>query len=153
MASSKLVVACGLTAVSLSACGIAAKPTAGTLHLDRAPGNHSQLDDPRKTHAKCMRLAGLPITEFRESLHATPGLTPVAGTVPQVNSLPAIQVGTAPTGPTVVFLATPGGAQYAQIDGYAQGAEVIGGALVYPNQASDQELATVEGCTALGVTG
>jgi hypothetical protein len=30
---------------------------------------------------------------------------------------------------------------------------VIGGALLYPNQAPDGELKTVEACTALGVNG
>ena len=37
-----------------------------------------------------------------------------------------LQVDSAPGGPTVVFTPTPGAAQAAQIDGSAQGAEVIG---------------------------
>ena len=66
---------------------------------------------------------------------------------------PAIQVGSPPSGPTIVFEPTPGAAQEMQIDGQVQGAEVIGSALVYPNHASDAVLSTVENCIAVGVTG
>jgi hypothetical protein len=65
----------------------------------------------------------------------------------------AMQIGTRPYGPTVYFEPTPGAAQEMQIDGQAQGAEVIGSALLYPNQASDQLLQQVEDCVALGVSG
>ena len=67
--------------------------------------------------------------------------------------LPSFQVGTAPSGPTVSFEPTPGDAQGVQIQGEAQGAEVIGSALVYPNQASDNLLTVVEDCVAKGVSG
>jgi hypothetical protein len=40
-----------------------------------------------------------------------------------------------------------------QIHGLSQGAEVIGSALLYPNQASDKLLTKVENCVALGVGG
>jgi hypothetical protein len=63
-----------------------------------------------------------------------------------------LQIGALPSGPTVQFLATIGGAQAAQIDGRAQGAEVIGTALLYPN-ASDSELKMIEDCVAQGVSG
>jgi hypothetical protein len=53
----------------------------------------------------------------------------------------------------VTFLATPGAAQYAQISGSAQGAEVIGAALLYPNQAPDSELSLIENCLSSGVQG
>ena len=66
---------------------------------------------------------------------------------------PSFQVGVRPTGPTVIFLPTPGAAQAAQIDGQAQGAEVIGSALLYPNQAPDKLLSKVETCVAKGVPG
>ena len=52
-----------------------------------------------------------------------------------------------------MFAATPGAAQAYQIDGSAQAAEVIGSALVYPNQGSDGELTAIEDCLAQGVQG
>ena len=51
------------------------------------------------------------------------------------------------------FEATPGAAQALQIQGEAQGAEIIGSAVVYPNQASDSLMNVVEGCVAKGVSG
>jgi hypothetical protein len=65
----------------------------------------------------------------------------------------AIQVGQLPAGPTIRFLPTPGAATAAQIAGQSQGAEVIGAALLYPNQASDTELQAIEGCLGQGVKG
>jgi hypothetical protein len=70
----------------------------------------------------------------------------------QVLSPTKLQVG-APSGATIVFTATPGAAQADQIDGSAQGAEVIGSALVYPNQGSGPELSGIEACLAHGVQG
>lgn len=64
-----------------------------------------------------------------------------------------IQVGQLPGGPTIRFAATSGAASAAQIENSEQGAEVIGSALLYPNQASDGELNTIEGCLAQGVSG
>jgi len=64
-----------------------------------------------------------------------------------------LQVGAAPAGPTIVFTATAGSAQARQIDGSAQGAEVIGTALLYPNQGSDSELTGIEDCLIQGVQG
>jgi hypothetical protein len=64
-----------------------------------------------------------------------------------------LQVGAAPAGPTIVFTPTAGAAQAQQIDGNAQAAEVIGTALVYPNQGSDSELTSIENCLAQGVQG
>lgn len=136
MSHPKLALACGLMAVALTGCGIKAKPLAGTSHLDRARGNHAQVDDPRVKHVKCLRANGLPVHLYRAS-----------------GARPAIQVGSLPAGPTIIFEPTPGAAQGVQIEGEAQGAEVIGSALLYPNQASDAELSKVEGCTALGVSG
>ena len=136
MSHPKLATACGLVAVALAGCGIKAKPLAGTVHLDRARGNHALLDDPRTKHVKCLRADRLPVRLYRAS-----------------GARPAIQVGTASTGPTIVFEPTPGIAQGVQIQGDAQGAEVIGSALVYPNLATNAELGKIEGCVALGVTG
>ncbi len=71
----------------------------------------------------------------------------------QVLSPTKLQVGAAPAGPTIVFTATDGAAQARQIDGTAQGAEVIGTALLYPNQGSDSELTGIEDCLDQGVQG
>jgi hypothetical protein len=64
-----------------------------------------------------------------------------------------LQIGTKPYGPTVQFTPTPGAAQEVQIGGQVESAEVIGSALLYPNQASDALLQKVEDCMAKGVTG
>lgn len=136
MSLAKLPAAGGLVALVLSGCGMAAKPLAGTAHITRLRGNHAQVDDPRTKHTKCLVQHDLPLRLYRAS-----------------GDRPAIQVGSAPSGPTIVFEPTPGDAQGLQIVGQAQGAEVIGSALVYPNAAPDSELQTVENCVAIGVTG
>jgi hypothetical protein len=136
MSLAKVAVVCGLMALLLGACGIQAKPVAGT-DLRRAHDYYGKVDDPRTTHVPCLRGAGLPIHEY-----ATDG-----------TGLPAIQVGRLPTGPTIIFYPTPGIAQGLQLMGQEQGAEVIGSALLYPNQASDSELSIVEKCVAIGVSG
>jgi hypothetical protein len=71
----------------------------------------------------------------------------------QILSPTKLQVGAAPAGPTIVFTPTAGAAQARQIDGAAQGAEVIGTALLYPNQGSDSELTGIEDCLDQGVQG
>jgi hypothetical protein len=137
MPSAKLAVAIGLSALSLSACGTTSKPEAGT---PAAKVKSQQgLDDPRTTHIDCLKQEGLPVR--REQIV-------VAG-----KTLKGFQVGTGPGAPTVGFEATPGTAQGVQIQGESQGAEVIGSALLYPNQASDALLSKVEGCVAQGVKG
>jgi len=72
-----------------------------------------------------------------------------------VNGAPGLQIGRPPAGPTVFFTPTNGAAQALQIGGNPkyQGAEVIGSALLYPNQASDNELGKIENCLAEGVPG
>jgi hypothetical protein len=62
-----------------------------------------------------------------------------------------IQVGQLPAGATIRFTPSTGAAEAAQLEGQAQGAEVIGSALVYPNQAADSELRVIENCVAQGV--
>lgn len=57
-----------------------------------------------------------------------------------------IQVAPKPTGPRVVFTSTQGDAQAAQIHGQAEGAEVIGAALLYVNTASDGLIKVMETC-------
>lgn len=139
MSLAKLAVACGLIAVALgvSACGIKAKPVAGTVHLDRVPGNHSFVSDPRTPYLGCLHSNHFTFREFQYG--------------PQ--HLRAIQVGTVPTGPTIVFEPTPGVAEGDQMKGEITGAEVIGQALVYPNRTPDAEMKTIEGCISIGVQG
>jgi hypothetical protein len=138
MRLAKLVTACGLLAFLVAACGgIKPKPLAGTPRLESASGNHAAVDDPRLRHAKCLRQDHFRITEYRTS----------------VGNLPAIQVGSLPSGPTIVFEPTPGIAEGLQIKGQDEGAEVISAALLFPNGASDRELNKVETCVALGVIG
>jgi hypothetical protein len=64
-------------------------------------------------------------------------------------------IGAQPAGPRVVFEATEGAAQGVQISGLRQqqGAEVIGGALLFPDQAPDQEVSAIETCLSHGVKG
>ena len=87
-------------------------------------------------------------------------LVEAAALLHDVDKLPAVkvgqtslQIGVPPDGPSVQFLPTPGAAQQAQISGQVQAAEVIGSALLYPNQSSDGELKMVEDCLAIGVSG
>jgi hypothetical protein len=130
MSSAKLALAIGLVAISLSACGSTAKPQAGTPNAAKV--NRKAVDDPRKTHVECLRQKHIPVSEFDRTW---------------------LQVGIRPSGPTIHFAPTPGAAQELQIDGQVQSAEVIGSALLYPNQASDALLQKVEDCIAKGVTG
>lgn len=117
-------------AVALAACGSTAKPVAGTLKA--ASVSHKGIDDPRRIHVQCLRAEGIPVTEFRHVW---------------------FQVGSKPSGPTVQFAPTPGAAQNMQITGEVTAAEVIGAALLYPNQAPGALLKKVETCVAKGVTG
>ncbi|HEY3727031.1 MAG TPA: hypothetical protein VGL51_07650 [Solirubrobacteraceae bacterium] len=133
MPSAKLALAAGLAAISLSACGTAAKPEAGTLKADTK--SHKAVDDPRKTHIKCLQQQHIPVARI------------------QVGANPGLQVGAYPSGPRVVFEPTPGDAQGLQIVGQVQSAEVIGAALLYPDQAPDKLLKKVEDCVAKGVSG
>jgi hypothetical protein len=133
MSRAKAALVVALTAVSLSACGNSAKPEAGT------PGaitsNKKNVDDARKKHITCLHDEHIPVRRIT------------------LDGLPGMQIGVRPSGPTVAFMSTPGGAQFAQIEGRAQGAEVIGSALLYPNQAPDKLLSKVETCVAKGVQG
>jgi hypothetical protein len=130
MSSAKLALAVGLVAISLSACGSTAKPEAGTLKAETV--NQKGVDDPRTAHVNCLRDEHIPVTEWGRTW---------------------FQVGSKPSGPTVNFEPTPGAAQELQINGSVEGAEVIGAALLYPNQASDALLQKVEDCVAKGVSG
>ncbi|MGN6870680.1 MAG: hypothetical protein ACTHMY_19990 [Solirubrobacteraceae bacterium] len=128
-----VLTAVAFAALALTGCGaVRVQPTtpAGSSTL----ASRGQVDSPvkMKNHLTCLRDAHLPV---------------------QVVGPTRLQIGPAPAGPTIVFAATPGGAQNFQIIGSAQSAEVIGNALVYPNQGSDGEMATIGACLAQGVQG
>ncbi|HWD69564.1 MAG TPA: hypothetical protein VG293_05175 [Solirubrobacteraceae bacterium] len=137
MSAVKVAVACGLVALLISACGVAPKPVAGTTNLRKHSGYYGLRDDPRVKHLPCLRSAKIHFREYYTGKQR----------------LPSIQIGTPPSGPTIVFYPTPGIAQGLQIMGEEQGAEVVGSALLYPNGASAKELTTIEACVASGVTG
>jgi hypothetical protein len=136
MKYAKPLLAGACCALAISACGIQAKPLAGSpqARADRGPGVHARVSDPRTSHYRCLLAHHLAVSEPR-------------------TALPEIQVGHTGTGPLIQFLPTPGAAQEAQISGRVESAEVIGQALLYPNHGSDSLLRTVEDCTALGVQG
>jgi hypothetical protein len=94
-------------------------------------------------------LVDSPLTGMRDHL----GCLQQAHLAVQVVSPIKLQIGPPGTGPTVVFTATPGAAQGDQIDASVQGAEVIGPALLYPNQGSETELTSIEDCLSQGVQG
>jgi hypothetical protein len=122
-----------LAAVSLSACGVAAKPVAGSAEAKATASKN--ITDPATKHLKCLAKHHVMTRQYMR------------------DDRTVIQVKTRPAGPTIVFYPTPGAAQYEQIAGQSQGAEVIGAALVYDNQAPNKLLSTVENCVAEGVSG
>ncbi len=123
MSTVKALLAAGLIATALSACGAIAKPSHG----------RGQVQDPRLVagHLQCLRAHHLPASDVGPA---------------------GIQIGTPPGGPTIEFLATPGLATGYQIQNRAAGAEAIGSALLYPNRASDSELGAIEDCLNQGVS-
>jgi hypothetical protein len=137
MSLAKVAVVCGFMALFISACGIQAKPEAGTPHLRRHAGFHGLVDDPRIPQINCLKSDKLPFHKYYAD---------------GVQHLPAIHIGRA-QGPTMIFYPTDGIAQGLQIMGQETGAEVIGALLVYPNQARASELTKVEACAAIGVKG
>jgi hypothetical protein len=118
----------------LLAAGLAAVAMTGCASLRHPPQGRGRVDDPRAAAGRfaCLRAHHLPAAE--------------TGTT-------GIQVGSLPAGPTIRFAPTSGAATADQIQNTEQGAEVIGSALLYPNQASDSELTTIEDCLAQGVSG
>lgn len=114
----------------LAGCGaVQVKPSASA---GGGPASRGRIDAPashKPDHVKCLRAAGLSVQSL------SPTTLEVAGNV------------------RVVFTPTPGSAQDFQIENREQGAEVIGSALLYPGQATDAELGTIENCLAAGVKG
>jgi len=126
--------AVALALLALAGCGaVKVQPTspAGSPRLVSRGKVDSPLTDMRN-HLGCMQADHLDV---------------------HVVSPTELQVDAAPAGPTIVFTPTAGAAQARQIDGTAQGAEVIGPALLYPNQGSDAELTGIEDCLDQGVQG
>jgi hypothetical protein len=115
--------AAAVAALALSACSVTANK----------PGGRGRVADPRTQAGRldCLRAHRLPVTEVGDT---------------------GLQIGQLPAGPTIHFTPSTGAAEAAQLEGQAQGAEVIGSALVYPNQASDPELGVIENCVAQGVS-
>jgi hypothetical protein len=138
MSLAKVAVVCGLMALLISACGVQAKPEAGTPNLKKHKGFSGLVDDPRLPQVSCLKSDKLPYRQYYAD---------------GVQHLPAIQVGARAQGPTMIFYPTDGVAQGLQITGQETGAEVIGALLVYPNRARPRELTKVEACAAIGVKG
>lgn len=117
----------GLLAVTwLGGCSSVAKP----------PQGHGVVDSPltnNPNRVACLRAAHLPV---------------------QVMGPTALRVGSGTGAPRVTFEPTAGAAQALQLEGVrsAQGAELIGAALLYPEQGSDGELARIENCLDQGVS-
>lgn len=121
-----------VASATVAGCSTGTKPLAGTRAVTAAPLGRGRIDDPRTMHFKCIQQKHIPVVKVGRT---------------------DLQIGTAPGGPRVTFLPTPGAAQQAQIGGTVEGAEVIGSALLYPNAASDAELKVIEDCLAEGVSG
>src|ERR1700744_962444 len=122
MSRVKLVLAAGVAAVLLSACGIVQKPLVGSGdHIDHATGSHAKLDDPRKAHKKCLRKLHLGMHYYNTA------------PMPLLGRLPAIQIGKPPGGPRIVFY--PVSPIQFKISGAAQGGILIGSAILSPNDA------------------
>jgi hypothetical protein len=132
MSSAKLAAACALLALALSACGTSSKPLAGSPGVLSKHAGRGVVDDPRTKHLKCLRQHHIQAVMVDQTM---------------------LQIGTPPGGPSVIFAPTPGAAQREQIEGQHQNSEVIGSALLAPNQAPADELKVVEDCLAQGVNG
>lgn len=127
MSLAKLALPAIVATVALAGCG--------SITVHSAHGSRGRVDDALTTnpnHVKCLRNHHLPV---------------------QVSGTTRLQIGALPAGPTVVFTPSGGAAEEQQIEGKAQGAELIGSALLYPHGASDSELTTIENCIGLGVVG
>ncbi len=125
MPHAKLVAALGAVAILLCGCGAVVKPPHGR-------GRAVDLRTSGADHLACLLAHHLPAHEAGQA---------------------AIQIGSLPTGPTVQFVPSASAALDRQVDGTAQGAEVIGSALLYPRQAPDAELTKIENCLDQGVGG
>jgi hypothetical protein len=121
-------------AVVLAGCGgVRVQPTTPSGSVTLA--SRGSVDSPltnNDNYLGCLRAARLPV---------------------QVVTPDRLQIGSLPTGPTIVFRPSAAVAQADQITGSVQGAMVIGTAEVYPNQGSTAELNGIAGCLDHGVQG
>jgi hypothetical protein len=127
MPPSKLALASGLAAIVLCGCGSALEKPQGRGKIEN-PLTYPQ------NHIKCLQGDHLAVQRLGRY---------------------EIQVGQQPGSPLVIYEPSPGVAQGQQIQGFpsAQGAEVIGSAQLFPNQAPDGELKKIELCLSSGVSG
>ena len=121
--TTKAMAAACAAAVVLCGCASLAKPQGG-----RGAAVNPSTGPPN--YLACLRANRLPVSERGSN---------------------KLQVGALPSGPTIVFEPTAGIAEGQQIKGKAQGAEVIGAALLYPNHAQSAELTVIENCLGQGV--
>jgi hypothetical protein len=122
----------GVTAATAAACA-AAVVLSGCASLAKPAGGRGAAVDPRTgppDYLACLRANRLAVSE---------------------QGTDRLQIGHLPSGPTIVFAPTAGIAEGRQIEGKAQGAEVIGAALLYPNHAPGAELTVIENCLGQGV--
>jgi hypothetical protein len=117
-----------------SAAALALVALAGCSSTVERPAGRGRINDPRTQAGRlqCLQAHRLPVAQV-----GTTGL----------------QIGALPDGPTIRFEPTTGGAQADQLADRAQGAEVIGSALLYPNRAPSSELKVIEDCVGQGVKG
>ena len=122
----------GVTKATAAACA-AAVALSGCASLAKPAGGRGAAVDPRTgppNYLACLRANRLAVNERGTN---------------------RLQVGHLPSGPTIVFEPTAAIAEGRQIQGKAQGAEVIGAALLYPNYAPGAELTVIENCLGQGV--
>ncbi len=124
----------GMAASALAGCGSSFKSVLGSSvpAATAKPIGYGVVDQAPLPHTKCLRGEGLPAVRVGPA---------------------SIQVGALPSGPTIHFAPDPNAAEAEQIEGQAQGAEVIGASVLYVNGASDAELKKVEACLVQGVAG
>jgi hypothetical protein len=126
MPPAKRLVASLLAVIWLGGCSSVVKP----------PEGHGQIDSPltqNPNRLACLRAAHLAVAWTSRS---------------------GVEIGSGPSKARVTFEPTPGAAQAVQLKGArsVQGAEVIGAALLYPDQARAGTLTEIENCLAQGVT-
>jgi hypothetical protein len=120
-------------AKSVAVLASAAMIVCGCSAVIKPPQGRGRVEDPRTAYGRlqCLLAQHLPATDVGRS---------------------GIQIGPLPGGPTVQFQPSNGAAETRQVDGTAQGAEVIGSALLYPHRAPGSELTQIEDCVGQGMS-
>jgi hypothetical protein len=132
--AARAIAVSGLAAAALAGCGSSFKQIAGSNvpAATKKPLGYGVVNQASLPHAKCMQAAGLPAVRVGPT---------------------KIQVGSLPSGPTVIFAPDPNAAEVEQIEGKAPGAEVIGASLLFVHGGSEDVLKQVEACLDQGVAG